>query len=143
MMRSMVIDMNDEQVHTLAQMQAFLDGTVALEFAVAAKERYGFIGRTVRRFGYLRAIPGRVSYGSAGNGSGPHISGEMLNRLAKVSAVHVPYKVLGPALGDLLASQIEFMFDGGGRFPRSTREKSRCSRSTAARASHSSPTHPR
>ena len=54
MMRSMVIDMNDEQVHTLAQMQAFLDGTVALEFAVAAKERYGFIARTVRRFGYAR-----------------------------------------------------------------------------------------
>ena len=53
-MRSMVIDMNDEQVHTLGQMQAFLDGTVALEFAVAAEERYDFIARTVRRFGYAR-----------------------------------------------------------------------------------------
>lgn len=52
MMRSMVIDMNDEQVHTLAQMRAFLDGTVAIDFAVAAQERYGFIARTVRRFGY-------------------------------------------------------------------------------------------
>jgi len=54
MMRSMVIDMNDEQLHTLAQIRAFLDGTVALDFAVAAEERYGFIGRTVRRFGYAR-----------------------------------------------------------------------------------------
>jgi transposase InsO family protein len=54
MMRSMVIDMNDEQLHTLAQMQAFLDGTVPLEFAVAAEERYDFIARTVRRFGYAR-----------------------------------------------------------------------------------------
>lgn len=54
MMRSMVIDMNDEQLHTLAQMQAFLDGTVAVEFAVAVEERYGFIARTVRRFGYAR-----------------------------------------------------------------------------------------
>ena len=54
MMRSMVIDMDDEQLHTLAQMQAFLDGTVALDFAVAAAERYGFIERTVRRFGYAR-----------------------------------------------------------------------------------------
>ena len=53
-MRSMVIDMNDEQLHTLAQMQAFLDGTVAVEFAVALDERYGFIARTVRRFGYAR-----------------------------------------------------------------------------------------
>ncbi len=54
MMRSMVIDMDDEQLHTLAQMQAFPDGTVALEFAVAIEERYGFIARTVRRFGYAR-----------------------------------------------------------------------------------------
>lgn len=51
MMRSMVIDTNDEQLHTLTQMQAFLDGTVALEFAVAVEERYGFIARTERRFG--------------------------------------------------------------------------------------------
>jgi len=50
----MVIDMNDEKLHTLAQMQAFLDGTVAVEFAVALEERYGFIERTVRRFGYAR-----------------------------------------------------------------------------------------
>jgi len=48
----MVIDMNDEQLHTLAQMQAFLDGTVAVDFAVAPEERYGFIARTVHRFGY-------------------------------------------------------------------------------------------
>ena len=54
MLRSMVIDMNDEQLHTVAQMQAFLDGTVALEFAVALEERYDFIARTVRRFGYAR-----------------------------------------------------------------------------------------
>ena len=54
MMRSMVIDMNDEQLHTLAQIQAFLDGTVAVGFAVALEERYGFIARTVRRFGYAR-----------------------------------------------------------------------------------------
>ena len=54
MMRSMVIDMNDKQLHTLAQIRAFLDGTVALDFAVAAQERYGFIARTLRRFGYAR-----------------------------------------------------------------------------------------
>lgn len=53
-MRSMVTDMNDEQVHTLAQIQAFLDRTVAVEFTLAVEERYGFIARTVRRFGYAR-----------------------------------------------------------------------------------------
>lgn len=66
---------------------------------------------------YLRANPRGLSYGSAGNGSGPHIAGELLNRLAGASAVHVPYKGLGPALADLLAGQIDFMFDGGGSLP--------------------------
>ncbi len=49
MMRGMVIDMNDKQLLTLAQLQAFLDGTVAVDFAVAAEERYGFIARIVHR----------------------------------------------------------------------------------------------
>jgi transposase InsO family protein len=52
MIRGMVIDMNDKQLHTLAQLQAFLDGTVAIDFSVVAEERYDFISRTVRRFGY-------------------------------------------------------------------------------------------
>ena len=54
MMRGMVIDMNDEQLRTLADLQAFLTGTVAMDFTVAANERYEFIARTVRRFGYTR-----------------------------------------------------------------------------------------
>ena len=51
MMRGLVIDMNDEQLPTLAELQALLDGTVAAGFAVAAEARYDFIARTVRRFG--------------------------------------------------------------------------------------------
>ena len=54
MMRGMVIDMNDEQLDTLAELQAFLDGTVTVAFAVAAEARYDFIARTVRRFAYGR-----------------------------------------------------------------------------------------
>ena len=54
MMRGMVIDMNDEQLHTLAELQAFLDGTVAVDFAMAGEARYDFIARTGRRFGYGR-----------------------------------------------------------------------------------------
>jgi len=54
MMRGMVIDMNDKQLLTLAQLQAFLNGTVAVDFSVAAEERYEFIARTVCRFGYRR-----------------------------------------------------------------------------------------
>jgi transposase InsO family protein len=48
----MVIDMNDEQVRTLGQMEAFLNGTVSMQFQVAGPERYAFIARTVRRFSY-------------------------------------------------------------------------------------------
>ena len=54
MMRSMVIRMNDQHLQTLAQLQAFLDGTSAVDFTLALGERYGFIGRTVRRFTYRR-----------------------------------------------------------------------------------------
>jgi len=50
----MVIDMNDKQLLTPAQLQVFLNGTVAVDFSVAAEERYDFIGRTVCRFGYRR-----------------------------------------------------------------------------------------
>ncbi len=52
-MRGMVINMSDEQLHTLADLQAFLTGTVAMDFTVTADQRYEFIARTVRRFGYL------------------------------------------------------------------------------------------
>ena len=45
-----MIDMNDKQLATLAQLQAFLDGTTAVDFAVAPDERYDFIARIVWRF---------------------------------------------------------------------------------------------
>jgi len=62
---------------------------------------------------YLKARPGKLSYGSAGNGSGPHLAGEMLKSQAGVFAVHVPYRGASPALQDLLAGQIDFYFDPG------------------------------
>jgi transposase InsO family protein len=51
-MQGMVIQMNDEQFLTLTQLQAFLDGTMAVDFSVLPPDRYGFIARTVCRFGY-------------------------------------------------------------------------------------------
>ncbi len=53
-MLRMMVDMNDEQLKTLADLQGFLDGTVKVDFAVAVEERYAFIARTVKRFGYGR-----------------------------------------------------------------------------------------
>ena len=54
MMQGMVIDMNDTQLQTLDQVRAFLKGTAPLGFSVATDERYEFVTRTVRRFGYSR-----------------------------------------------------------------------------------------
>jgi tripartite-type tricarboxylate transporter receptor subunit TctC len=62
---------------------------------------------------YLRANPGKLSYGSAGSGSSPHIAAEMFKQAARVDAVHVPYKGAAPALNDLLGGQVQFMFDPG------------------------------
>lgn len=62
---------------------------------------------------YVREHPGKLSYGSAGNGSTPHIAAEMFKRAGKLDAVHVPYKGAAPALSDLLAGRVQFMFDPG------------------------------
>ena len=57
-----------------------------------------------------RKRPGEILFGSTGNGSSIHLAGEMLNTVAKIQMVHVPYKGAAPALVDLLAGQIQFMF---------------------------------
>ena len=63
--------------------------------------------------GYIKSNPGKLSYGSAGNGSSPHLAGEMFKSQAGLFAVHVPYRGAAPALVDLLAGQIDYYFDPG------------------------------
>ncbi len=62
---------------------------------------------------YLKANPGKTSFGSPGNGSSPHLAGEMMKAQAGVFSVHVPYRGAAPALQDLLAGQLDFYFDPG------------------------------
>lgn len=62
---------------------------------------------------YLKANPGKLSYGSPGAGSSPHLAGEMFNRMAQVDSVHIPYKGAAPALNDVLGGQLQFWFDSG------------------------------
>jgi tripartite-type tricarboxylate transporter receptor subunit TctC len=62
---------------------------------------------------HVKANPGKLSYGSAGSGSSPHIAGEMMKRQLGLFAVHVPYRGAAPALVDLLAGNVQFMFDPG------------------------------
>src|SRR5688572_11394320 len=65
----------------------------------------------------LKANPGKRSFGSPGNGSSPHLAGEMMKSQAGVFAVHVPYRGAAPALTDLLAGQLDFLFDPGIAIP--------------------------
>ena len=62
---------------------------------------------------HLQANPGKLSYGSPGPGSSPHLAGEMFKRAAKVDASHIPYKGAGPALTDVLSGQLQYWFDPG------------------------------
>ena len=54
--------------------------------------------------------PGDLNYGSAGNGSTHHLSGELLNMMAGIKLVHVPYKGTTPALTGLLSGEVSVMF---------------------------------
>jgi tripartite-type tricarboxylate transporter receptor subunit TctC len=59
---------------------------------------------------YAKAHPGKLNFGSAGNGTPGHISGEMFKQMAKVDMVHVPYKSVAQALTDVISGQIQLMF---------------------------------
>jgi tripartite-type tricarboxylate transporter receptor subunit TctC len=61
---------------------------------------------------YAKANPGKISFASAGNGSGSHMSGELFKMMTGVDIVHVPYRGGGPALTDLLGGQVQLMFPG-------------------------------
>jgi tripartite-type tricarboxylate transporter receptor subunit TctC len=60
---------------------------------------------------YGKANPGRLNYGSGGNGSAGHLAGELLNRDAGIASVHVPFNGGNPAQLALLSGQVDFNFD--------------------------------
>lgn len=71
-----------------------------------------FPAKTVREFiAAARAQPGKLAYGSTGNGTAHHIIGEQFNEMAGTQLLHVPYKGSAPALTDLMGGQIQAMFD--------------------------------
>ncbi len=62
---------------------------------------------------YMKANPGKLSFGSPGNGSSPHLAAEMMKAQTNLFAVHVPYRGAAPAMQDLLGGPLDFMFDPG------------------------------
>jgi tripartite-type tricarboxylate transporter receptor subunit TctC len=68
--------------------------------------------KTVPEFiSYAKANPGKINMATAGNGSAPHISGELFKMMAGIDLVPVAYRGGGPALVDLLAGQMQVMFE--------------------------------
>ena len=63
---------------------------------------------------YARSNPGKLNYGSAGNGTSHHLAGELFKIQTRTSITHIPYSGAGPALRDLVGGQIDMMFDGLG-----------------------------
>jgi tripartite-type tricarboxylate transporter receptor subunit TctC len=72
-----------------------------------------FPAKTVPEFiAYTKANPGKVSMASPGNGSSPHVSGELFKMMAGIDMVHVPYRGGGQVMTDLIAGQVQVSFIG-------------------------------
>ena len=67
---------------------------------------------TVAEFiAYAKANPGKINFASGGVGTSPHLSGELFKTMTETNIVHVPYRGTAPALTDLVAGQVQVMFD--------------------------------
>jgi tripartite-type tricarboxylate transporter receptor subunit TctC len=62
----------------------------------------------------IKSSPGRLNYGSAGSGTSHHLAGELFKQQTKTFITHIPYRGAGPALNDLIAGNVDMMFDGLG-----------------------------
>ena len=63
---------------------------------------------------FIRSNPGKLNYGSAGNGTSHHLAGELFKQQTGTFITHIPYRGAGPALQDLIAGNVDMMFDGLG-----------------------------
>ncbi len=63
---------------------------------------------------FVKKSPGRLNYGSAGSGTSHHLAGELFKLQTRTFITHIPYRGAGPALQDLIAGNVDMMFDGLG-----------------------------
>jgi tripartite-type tricarboxylate transporter receptor subunit TctC len=82
---------------------------------------------------FAKRNPGRLSYGSPGNGTSPHIAGEMMKSDAGISTVHIPYRGSNLALQDLLGGTLDYVLDPGTGFPQIRAGRARLLAITAPR----------
>src|SRR5437899_2734706 len=73
--------------------------------------RQDFPAKTVQEFiAYAKANPGKITYASQGPGTTSHLTAELFMKLTGTKMVHVPYRGTGPALNDLIAGHVDFIF---------------------------------
>jgi tripartite-type tricarboxylate transporter receptor subunit TctC len=89
---------------TLISQIASIPNVVALNPTVPAKNMKEFLS-------YVKANPGKLNYATPGSGSLGHLMGEAFKSDGKVFITHIPYRGAGPALNDVLAGQVQVLFD--------------------------------
>ncbi|OJV68438.1 MULTISPECIES: tripartite tricarboxylate transporter substrate binding protein [unclassified Hydrogenophaga] len=106
-------------VHTLPRVPINPDKDL-VPVAAAARIELFLVSDARQPFGnfrefmaYAKANPGKLTYGSPGTGSAPHVATEMLRAQSGINVVHVPYRGASPALQDLLGGTTQFLFDPG------------------------------
>ena len=87
---------------------ALVPNVLVVTPAWADREKVDSVAALVR---YARANPGKLNYGSGGNGSAGHLAGELFKSMAGISMVHIPYKGAAPAKMELIGGEIQVMFD--------------------------------
>lgn len=89
---------------------------------------------------HAKAQPGKLSFASAGIGAGAHLAAELLKHMARIDVVHIPYKGSGPAMTDLMAGQVAYMFAGiSAAYPHTVSGKLRALAVSTAKRSASAP----
>ncbi|MBV9627044.1 MAG: tripartite tricarboxylate transporter substrate binding protein [Xanthobacteraceae bacterium] len=98
--------LNFDFLHDIVPVAGLVRGPLVMDLAlsVPAKSVPEFIA-------YARANPGKINMASAGNGTPSHMAGELFKLSTGLDLVHVPYRGAAPALTDVLAGQVQLLFD--------------------------------
>lgn len=81
---------------------------------VVVHPKYTEINTLADFLAFARMNPGKLNFGSAGNGTSHHLTVELFKQMTKTFMTHIPYRGAGPMMQDLLAGSVDFAFDGMG-----------------------------
>jgi tripartite-type tricarboxylate transporter receptor subunit TctC len=98
--------LNFDFLHDIVPVAGLVRGPLVMDLALAVP------AKTVPEFiAYAKANPGKINMASAGNGTPSHMAGELFKLSTGLDLVHVPYRGAAPALTDVLAGQVQLLFD--------------------------------